>query len=214
MKTIRIIKLEVNLFVFRIKKISKYVKMYFEWWRFVGEKVRSDFNKPPTTGQENLTTIPDERNYIKLKSKLIKSIRAWEEQSDGYDRPDPHTMLTEYDHERDSLSRDLVIANKELGRKCQDQEQQKTVNDMNWKELKAFASSLDEKQLQKKVILWREGEAINDINVMILEEDHYEGENDEGCYPLSEAGIDLEEAEEKGLERVYEKDTPILWEKF
>ena len=44
---------------------------------------------------------------------------------------------------------------------------------MTWKELKEFANSLPEKELDKKVILWREDEAITNIEANQLEEDHY-----------------------------------------
>jgi len=85
---------------------------------------------------------------------------------------------------------------------------------MTWKELKKFANSLDEKQLERKVVLWREDEAVNDINAEVLEADHYIGEDDEGCYTLEDAGLTIEDVAEKGLKKVYEKGNPILWEKF
>lgn len=47
---IRYLELEVNLFVFRILKISEYIKMYKKWWVFVGKKIRDDYYniwKPP-----------------------------------------------------------------------------------------------------------------------------------------------------------------------
>lgn len=87
-------------------------------------------------------------------------------------------------------------------------------NKMDWKQLKEFCNSLDEKQLKRKVVLWRENEAINDIEAMALEADHYIGEDEEGCYTLADAGIDLKEAKNKGLKKVYEKGNPILWEEF
>ena len=85
---------------------------------------------------------------------------------------------------------------------------------MNWKALKEFCNSLDEKQLKRKVVLWRENEAVTYIEAMALEADHYIGEDEEGCYTLSDAGIDIKEVEEKELKRVYEKGNPILWEDF
>lgn len=85
---------------------------------------------------------------------------------------------------------------------------------MEWKKLKEFCNSLDEKQLEKKVVIWREGEAISDISPDLLTEDHYIGDGEEGCYPLSDAGIDLEEAKEMELKKVYEKGDPILFEEF
>lgn len=82
---------------------------------------------------------------------------------------------------------------------------------MNWKELKDFCNSLDEKQLKRRVILLREDEAINHIEAEKLEEDYYicPDADDEGCYPLSEATEPLEY-----LEKVYEKGDVILWEDF
>lgn len=80
---------------------------------------------------------------------------------------------------------------------------------MNWKELKDFANSLNEHQLSQKVILWREDESIQDIEAMNLEEDHYIGNNDEGCYPESDASEPID-----NLRKVYDKGHPILWEKF
>lgn len=85
---------------------------------------------------------------------------------------------------------------------------------MNWKELKEFCNSLDEKQLKERVIVWRENEALNFIEAESLESDHYIGEDEEGCYPLADVGITITEAKEKGLKKVYEKGNPILWEKF
>jgi hypothetical protein len=83
-----------------------------------------------------------------------------------------------------------------------------------WKDIKEFANSLNEEQLQRKVILWREDEAIGDISPMALKEDHYIGEDEEGCYTLDEAGLTIEDAKEKGLKKVYEKGEPILWEEI
>ena len=40
---------------------------------------------------------------------------------------------------------------------------------MNWNELKDFCRSLNEKQLQKKVILWREDIAISNIKAQKIE---------------------------------------------
>ena len=81
---------------------------------------------------------------------------------------------------------------------------------MNWNELKEFCESLDEMQLQKKVILWRENEAISNINAEALEETHYINPHaDESCYPESEANEPIED-----LEIAYEKGSPILHEEF
>lgn len=80
---------------------------------------------------------------------------------------------------------------------------------MNWKQLKDFCNSLDEKQLQEEVILWQEEHTICDIAALKLEDDYYASEYDEGCYPACEAEEPLEE-----LKKVYEKGHPILWENF
>lgn len=85
---------------------------------------------------------------------------------------------------------------------------------MKWKELKKFVNQLPDSVLDKNVTCWREDEAINDIEAMVLEEDHYIGEDEEGCYTLADAGIDIEEVDEKGLKKVYKKGHPILWENF
>ena len=85
---------------------------------------------------------------------------------------------------------------------------------MNWEELKKFANTLDEKQLERNVILWREGEVIDDIDGMALEADYYIGKDEEGCYPLEDAGLTIEDVKKKKLKKVYDKGTPILWEDF
>jgi hypothetical protein len=36
------LRLEINLFLFRIKKIRKYILMYHKWWVFVGNEVRNN----------------------------------------------------------------------------------------------------------------------------------------------------------------------------
>jgi len=38
-----VVSFEVNLFLFRVKKIVEYAKMYFTWWRFVGKHARDKF---------------------------------------------------------------------------------------------------------------------------------------------------------------------------
>jgi len=80
---------------------------------------------------------------------------------------------------------------------------------MNWRELKDFCNSLDEEQLEKNVVLWREDEAVTKIYSKNLCEDFYIGEEDEGCYPESEASDPIEE-----LTKVYSQGDPILWEEF
>ena len=83
-----------------------------------------------------------------------------------------------------------------------------------WKDLKEFANSLDEKQLENKVVVWREEEAISDFEANTLEEDHYIGDNDDGCYSLRDAGLTIEDAKEQGLELAYPKGHPIIFENF
>jgi len=82
---------------------------------------------------------------------------------------------------------------------------------MNWSDLKKFCNSLSEQQLENKVIMWREDEAINKIEAETLSENHYAdpelGENI--CFPESEASAPIE-----NLEKVYDKGFPILMEDF
>ena len=85
---------------------------------------------------------------------------------------------------------------------------------MNWKELKEFANSIPEEDLAKNVILWREDEAITDIGVMALEEDHYIEEGDDGCYPLSDVNLTVDEAIEQGMKKVYSVGHPVMFENF
>lgn len=80
---------------------------------------------------------------------------------------------------------------------------------MKWIKLKEFCNSLNEEQLKKKVIVWREDEAISRINAELLTEDQYIGDGEDGCYPESEASEPIET-----LKKVYSKGDPILWEKF
>lgn len=39
------IELEISLFVFRIKKISEYIRMYIKWWKFIGKEIRNEYYK-------------------------------------------------------------------------------------------------------------------------------------------------------------------------
>lgn len=84
---------------------------------------------------------------------------------------------------------------------------------MTWHELKEFANSLSEEQLNKKIILWREDEAITRIDAEQLEEEHYINVDDSenGCFPVSECK-DLDP--ETKIIKVYDKGHPILWEEF
>lgn len=84
---------------------------------------------------------------------------------------------------------------------------------MNWKELKEFVNALPELELSKKVILWREDEAVTKIEAEQLEEDHYINKDNQenGCFPISEAKhLDPETK----IKKVYDKGTPILFENF
>lgn len=68
---------------------------------------------------------------------------------------------------------------------------------MNWKELKEFANSLNDEQLEAKAILWREDEAITEIETNILEEDQYIIPGEEGCYSLADGGYTEEDIEKE-----------------
>lgn len=92
---------------------------------------------------------------------------------------------------------------------------------MNWRELKDFANSLSESELEAKVILWREDEAITEIYAEQLEEDYYiSDKQDNGCITESEALSDLKHNPEdypngfSDFRLVYKKGTPILHEDF
>ncbi len=90
---------------------------------------------------------------------------------------------------------------------------------MNWKELKEFCNSLNDEQLENKVVLWREDEAIINIEAEILSEDHYNYEDCEGLVTRSEAEEMARDEFEfpNGMDdfrKVYSKGDPILWEEF
>jgi len=85
---------------------------------------------------------------------------------------------------------------------------------MNWRQLKEFANSLDEKELDKNVILWRESEAIKNIEAEVLSDDHYIGKDEEGCYTLQDAGLELEDVAKENLKKVFDKGSPVLLENF
>ena len=92
---------------------------------------------------------------------------------------------------------------------------------MNWKQLKDFANSLPESELEKNVILWRQESAITDISAEQLDENQYTSDHhDEGCIPESEALNSIEDNPEDfpngmaDFTKVYEKGTPILHEIF
>lgn len=92
---------------------------------------------------------------------------------------------------------------------------------MNWRELKDFCNSLDEEQLQKKVLVWREDECISKLEPIPLDEDHYADPDDCEflCFSESEANkmvadnIDFPNGLDD-LKKVYDKGQPILQEDF
>lgn len=79
--------------------------------------------------------------------------------------------------------------------------------------MKEFCNSLDEKQLQSKVIVWREDEYISFLEAIILSEDHYIDQDDpeSGCFPVSE--FEWIEPDTK-VKKVYDSGHPILHENF
>lgn len=91
---------------------------------------------------------------------------------------------------------------------------------MTWQEMKYFCDSLDEKQLQSKVLVWREDECISALVPITLEEDNYVLDDADGCVPESEALyiMNLEPQEyPNGLsdvKKAYDKGHPILMEDF
>lgn len=89
---------------------------------------------------------------------------------------------------------------------------------MTWKEMKDFCLTLNEDQLEKTVVIWREQESIYDMWAFCLEEDHYIDPEDyeNGCFSESDAksmlynypnGMD-------DLKKVYDKGCPLLGENF
>lgn len=86
---------------------------------------------------------------------------------------------------------------------------------MNWKQLKDFCNGLQESELEKNVILWREDaeDVITEIEVKQLEEDYYVKKEspEDGCFPVSECR-ELEPDTE--IKRVYKNGHPILYEIF
>lgn len=88
---------------------------------------------------------------------------------------------------------------------------------MVWKELKNFCNSLDEEQLTKEVVIWREDESVSDLTPLILDEDHFidQEDSENGCFPESEIkNFDPIEIGEMKLKKVYDKGDPILGENF
>lgn len=84
---------------------------------------------------------------------------------------------------------------------------------MTYQELKDFCNNLPEAELNKKVILWRENDAITNIMAEQLTEDHYidVDNTEDGCFPESELKSFYHDMETK---KVYDKGTPILHEIF
>lgn len=93
---------------------------------------------------------------------------------------------------------------------------------MNWKKLKDFCNNLPESELEKKVILWREDEAITNIETEQLDEDHYVyvDDSENGCFPELEMQSQINMCPTdfpNGVEhftKVYDKGHPILHEIF
>ena len=74
--------------------------------------------------------------------------------------------------------------------------------------MKRFCNNLSDEQLQTEVVLWRiDEEPIRFFQPIQLEEDHYIGEEDEACYPASDATEPLET-----LKKVYDAGHPLLAE--
>lgn len=85
---------------------------------------------------------------------------------------------------------------------------------MIWKDIKDFISSLDENQLNKKVVLWRESESIEDLGIECLKDDHYYDPNqpEDGCFSKKDA-IDMS-GNLDNYEKCFDKGQPIIWENF
>lgn len=79
---------------------------------------------------------------------------------------------------------------------------------MNWKELKEFCNSLDEKQLEKEVIIWTEETAMGDLQASEVEENiYFDPEDSESTYYEKDAPVPVE-----NLQIAYHKGDPILFE--
>lgn len=90
---------------------------------------------------------------------------------------------------------------------------------MKWKELKDFCNSIPDEFIDRKVIMWREDEAINKIKAMRLEEDHYINDEsyEDGCMTESEMNSQIDndpELTKDDFTKVYDKGFPLLWEDF
>lgn len=90
---------------------------------------------------------------------------------------------------------------------------------MNWKQLKDFCNGLTEEQLQEKVIMWREHEEVNNIEVDTLQEDQYVNINrdQDGCMAESDMNWEINQNQNLSREdfkKVYDKGFPLLWENF
>jgi hypothetical protein len=95
---------------------------------------------------------------------------------------------------------------------------------MNWNELKEFCNSLNDEQLEQKVIMWREDaeDVITEISSIQLKEDYYieEDSNEDGCFPEWQAKSQINDDPEsypEGMEhfkKVYDKGHPILCEEI
>lgn len=86
--------------------------------------------------------------------------------------------------------------------------------------MKDFCDSLSPEQLEKKVVIWREDEAISKMDPVILESDQYIADDMEGCVDEDEAKYIVEFSPDDypngmaDFKKVYEKGHPILMEDF
>ena len=88
--------------------------------------------------------------------------------------------------------------------------------------MKEFCSTLDDEQLEKQVIMWREDEAISHISPFTLSENYYiDPDDDDGyCFSESEAHTVMRGNEQdypdgmETFEKVYDKGHPLLSDDF
>lgn len=93
---------------------------------------------------------------------------------------------------------------------------------MTYQELKDFCNSLPESELSKNVILSREDEVITDIYAEQLEQDYFieTEESENGCFnedvknDMIKSNPNFYQNGIEHFEKVYDKGTPILYEKF
>lgn len=93
---------------------------------------------------------------------------------------------------------------------------------MTWKELKEFAETLNEEQLQQTVILQREDEAIVRIHAECFEQDQFVelGSEEDGCinrdtmWSIIRDNSNYYRNGEDHFKKVYDCDTPMLFEEI